>query len=334
MRTLLYALFLLLGVFFIFTNLSQVETVIDTFQRGQSRWLILGGLLELVWIVNIAALYRAVYRLLDVDVPLRRLLYVVAAAKFTEVLASALASIAVFIDDARRHGLRTGRIALAALLTVWVEYMAYIAVIALGFTVLIRRNSLGIAEITTGLILVAIATAFGGLILLGVSSTRQLEQVLIWGVQRVNKIVSVFRRNYLSEEIAHQFAGDTATAFERLRSSAASLWLPFALAFSARALHLSIFFLMFLAFQQPYSPGTLIAGYSIASLFTIVSVTPGGLAIVEGVMVVTLRSLRVPLASATVITLAYRGLTFWLPFGIGFLALRLHNRSHSREAAA
>jgi len=112
---------------------------------------------------NIAALYRAVYRLLDVDVPLRRLLYVVAAAKFTEVLASALANIAVFIDDARRHGLRTGRIALAALLTVWVEYMAYIAVIALGFTVLISRNSLGIAEITTGLILVAIATAFGGL---------------------------------------------------------------------------------------------------------------------------------------------------------------------------
>ena len=334
MRTLLYALFLVLGVFFIFTNLSQVETVIDTFQRGQSRWLILGALLELVWIVNMAALYRAVYRLLDVEVPLRRLLYVVAAAKFTEVLASALASIAVFIDDARRHGLRTGRIALAALLTVWVEYMAYIAVIALGFTVLIRRNSLGIAEITTGLILVVIATAFGGLILLGVSSTRQLEQVLIWGVQRVNRIVSVFSRDYLSKDIAHQFASDTATAFERLRSSAAALWLPFAQAFSARALHLSIFFLMFLAFQQPYSPGTLIAGYSIASLFTIVSLTPGGLAIVEGVMVVTLRSLRVPLASATVITLAYRGLTFWLPFGIGFLALRLHNRSHSRKAAA
>ena len=82
--------------------------------------------------------------------PLRRLLYAVAAAIFTEVLASALASVALFIDDARRHGLRAGRIALAALLSLWVVYMAYIAVIALGFTVLIRRNSLGIAEITTG----------------------------------------------------------------------------------------------------------------------------------------------------------------------------------------
>ena len=179
-----------------------------------------------------------------------------------------------------------------------------------------------------------IATAFGSLILLGVSSTRQLKQVLIWGVQRINRIVSVFRRDYLPKDIAHQFASDTATAFESLRSSAASLWLPFALAFSAPALHLSIFFLMSLAFQQPSSPGTLIAGYSNASLFTIVSVTPGGFAIVEGVMVVTLRSLRVPLASATVITFAYRSLTFWLPFGIGFVALRLHNRSHSRQAAA
>lgn len=333
MRKIVYALLLVLAVFFIFTNLSRVEAVVETFQRGRSRWLLLGALLELVWIVNMAAFYRAVYRMVATEAPLQRLMFVVAAAKFTEVLASSLASIAVFIDDARRHGLRTGRVALAALLTVWVEYMAYIAVIAVGFAVLIRRNTLSFAEITTGAILVGIATVFGGLILLGVSSTDQLERVLIWLVQHVNRLVSVFKRDYLSQQLAHQFAADTAEAFATLRRSPALLWLPFALALSARALHLSIFFLMFLAFGQAYSPGTLVAGYSIASLFTIVSITPGGLAIVEGIMVVTLRSLRVPLASATVITLAYRGLTFWLPFGLGFIAIRLQNRRSARPTA-
>jgi uncharacterized membrane protein YbhN (UPF0104 family) len=32
--------------------------------------------------------------------------------------------------------------------------------------------------------------------------------------------------------------------------------------------------------------------------------------------------LGVPQAGATVVTLAYRGITFWLPFLLGFVALR------------
>jgi uncharacterized membrane protein YbhN (UPF0104 family) len=35
-----------------------------------------------------------------------------------------------------------------------------------------------------------------------------------------------------------------------------------------------------------------------------------------------LTSLGVPQAGATVVTLAYRGITFWLPFLLGFVALR------------
>jgi uncharacterized membrane protein YbhN (UPF0104 family) len=40
-------------------------------------------------------------------------------------------------------------------------------------------------------------------------------------------------------------------------------------------------------------------------------------------MTVALTSLGVPIGAATVVTLAYRGLTFWLPFVYGFIALRV-----------
>ena len=48
-----------------------------------------------------------------------------------------------------------------------------------------------------------------------------------------------------------------------------------------------------------------------------------GIGIVEGVMPLALSSLRVPWSQAMIITLAYRGITFWIPLGLGAIAFRL-----------
>ena len=69
--------------------------------------------------------------------------------------------------------------------------------------------------------------------------------------------------------------------------------------------------------------GTLVAGFCIAYLFTIVSPTPSGIGVVEGALAIGLSSMGVPLSAATVVTVAYRGLTFWLPFLYGFVGIRV-----------
>jgi uncharacterized membrane protein YbhN (UPF0104 family) len=43
-------------------------------------------------------------------------------------------------------------------------------------------------------------------------------------------------------------------------------------------------------------------------------------------MPLALSSLRVPWSEAVVITLAYRGITFWLPLAFGALAFRMLQR--------
>jgi hypothetical protein len=43
---------------------------------------------------------------------------------------------------------------------------------------------------------------------------------------------------------------------------------------------------------------------------------------VEGTLILVLTALGVRAHNATVITLAYRGISFWLPFVLGFAALR------------
>ncbi|MDO9300605.1 MAG: lysylphosphatidylglycerol synthase domain-containing protein, partial [Anaerolineales bacterium] len=71
----------------------------------------------------------------------------------------------------------------------------------------------------------------------------------------------------------------------------------------------------------------IIAGFSITYLFLIVSPTPSGIGIVEGLMPIALTSLNVGWSEAVLITFTYRTVTFWIPFGVGALAFRsLHTR--------
>jgi uncharacterized membrane protein YbhN (UPF0104 family) len=79
-------------------------------------------------------------------------------------------------------------------------------------------------------------------------------------------------------------------------------------------------------FSVPFSARTIIGVFAIAYLYLIVTPTPACVVIIEGVMPLALSSLRVPWSEAVVITLAYRGITFWLPLGIGATALRILER--------
>ena len=83
---------------------------------------------------------------------------------------------------------------------------------------------------------------------------------------------------------------------------------------------------IFFAFQVPVTAGTVIGGFAISYLFLIVSPTPSGVGIVEGIMPLALTSLRVPWSDAVLITLSYRGITFWLPLAFGAVALRMLER--------
>ena len=104
-------------------------------------------------------------------------------------------------------------------------------------------------------------------------------------------------------------------------------------AFAAHLVDLTSLYVLFLAFHQRVHFGVLVAGYAMGILFWIVSITPQGIGVVEGMMTLVFTSLGVPIEHATVITLAFRGLTFWLPLGIGFVVLRRLKSFGARESA-
>lgn len=334
MRRLWLSLVLLLAVFLILSSLAEVQQIAETLRRGNPLWLGLALVLQWVWLGNLALTLRSVYRLLGLESSATQLLHLVIVSNFVNTVApsAGVGGMAVFISDARRRNLSTARVAIAGVLFLILDYFSFLCVLALGLVVLFRRNNLTGIELGGAAIFLVIALAIAAVLVGGIISPAKSERVLLGAVRGVNNLLEpVLKRSYLSEVHAHEFALEAAAGLSVLRTHWLEYVPPTLLSLLSKALMIGILMLAFLAFGQPFSSGTLVAGFSLGHLFTIISPTPAGIGVVEGAMTIALGTLRVPLGTATVITLAYRGLTFWLPFFYGFVGLRLLQRQARQQ---
>ena len=328
MRKFIVLLILFLGVVFVIFSFSELEHTLATIQQGNFWYILLALLIQIGWFFLVGITYRSIYRLLGMRESIFNLTQVAAAATFVNVVmpTAGLGGIAIFVNSARKGKHPTGRVTLAASLFVLFDLTAFLAVLALGMIVLIRRNDLGAGEISASLILLAIASLLAFTLYLGYRSAEAMGNFLARLARLVNAILRPFiRREYLHEERAHEFAHEMADGLSSLPDKPRGLLKPIFLAFLNKGLLICIMLCAFLSFQVPYSGGTVIGGFAIGYLFMIVSPTPSGIGVVEGVL---------PLA-LIVVTVVYRAMTFWVPLGVGALAFRnLHLDEKVKEEPA
>ncbi len=329
MRKLIIAAVFFFAIALVIISFSELQEIAETLQRSMLRFLMLALVVQLVWHVNMAAAYRAIYRLMGLEESLWRLLLVASAANFVNVVApsAGVGGMAVFLDDAGRRGHSRGHVAAASALFTFLDYVAFLCVLGLGLIVLVRRNNLDTGEISASVVMVVLVLAMGYLIYVGSRSASALGSILARLGRLVNRIMRPFiHRDYLDEARAHSFALEISDGLSVLHGNPRGLALPMLYILNGKALQIVVLMLIFLNFSVAFSAGTLIAGFAIGYLFLVVSPTPSGLGIVEGVLPLALASLRVPWGAAVVVTLVYRAVTFWFALGVGALAFRLLHR--------
>lgn len=337
MRKIFVAIVLLLAIGLILVSLSDLQNILDTLQHSNWRFLVAALLVELIWMYNSATTYSVLFRLVGIKETSRHLFLVATAANFVNVIAPSvgLGGMAVFINDAKQRNHSAGRVIVVGVLYILFGYIAFLCVLALGLIVLIRRNDLNAGELTATAILLLIASAVAFLLYLGYKSADELGRALAWLARQVNRTLRPFiHRDYLQVERAYSFAQEMADGITLLRGRQRELLWPFLFSLNNYALLICVLALSFLALGTPFSIGTLVAGFSIGFLFLIVSPTPSGLGVVEGVMTVALNTLRVPLGTAALITLTYRAVTFWFPLAVGAVAFRLLQKEPKEQVAA
>jgi glycosyltransferase 2 family protein len=337
MRKFILLLILFLGVAFVILSFSELEQTVETLQHGNLWFLLLALSIQTGWFFLVGITYRSIYRLLEMNDSIVNLTKVAAAATFVNVImpTAGVGGVAVFVNAANKDGHSSGKVTLAAALFLLFDMAAFLGVLAVGMLVLFRRGDLDASEVIAALVLLAVAALLGISLYIGSRSVEALGSFLARLARLVNAVLRPFiKREYLREERAHEFAHELADGLAALPHRPRSLLKPLLLSFVNKGLLICVLWCAFLSFQVPYSPGTVIGGFAIGYLFTIVSPTPSGIGVVEGVLPVALRSLRVAWSQAVVITIAYRAITFWLPLGVGALAFRSLHLDQTKEEAA
>jgi uncharacterized protein (TIRG00374 family) len=124
----------------------------------------------------------------------------------------------------------------------------------------------------------------------------------------------------IGSDRAESFVVSIAQRVDQLVHEPRKLWATSALAVGNWLLDAGALWLMFVAFGQAPSFGTVIIVYGLGSILAMLPLTPGGLGLVEGVMVPAFVALGVPDGTAVLAVVGWRVLEYWLPIPIAAIA--------------
>jgi len=168
---------------------------------------------------------------------------------------------------------------------------------------------------------VVLLGAFGGLFYLLTRGQARASRVIHVVCEHI-RFLDADRFTSLVERLAARFAVlvDDRPLLWRAGGWAAANWL----------LDAASLWVFVAAFSHFLSPVDLLTAYGLANILAAVPITPGGLGIVEFVLVTMLAGFGLTDGQALSAVLAYRAVNFWLPIpfgGLAYASLELEQRS-------
>lgn len=311
-------------LWFIISRFAEVKQMAETLVLGEWRWMLAAAGAQLIYYILFAGLYQAAFATVDIKGRLRDLLPLTFSSLFANVAApmGGASGTALFMDDAAHRGQSPARTAVGAELALIANFSTFLIILAGGTGYLFIQNDLKFYEILAALILLIITAGHSGLLLLSHSKPKWLRALLGW-VQRIINKVAAWRKRppVLHETWASESAAEFRQAVIAIQAHPNMLLRTLLVALASHLANITCLLFVFLAFHDAVSIGILVAGYAMGILFWIVSPTPQGIGVVEGIMALVFASLQVPVERAAVIAVAFRGVTFWIPLGMGFIML-------------
>ena len=318
-------LLLVAFVWLVVSRYAEIERLALTFRQGRWQWVGIAVLLQVIFYLLHALLYQNTFLIVGINRRLREMLSLVLVSLFVNVVAptGGTAAIALFMDDASLRGLPPARAAAGTLLTLVVDFSAFSLLLAVGIAYLFRQADLRLYQITGAILFLLFILLLSSVLLLGLWQPSLLQLVLTWCHRGVGCLAGWCKRpSPLAGDWPLKNALEYTGAAQAIRQRPGRLLRAFVVSLASHLVNLACLYAIFLAFRWPLAFGPLTAGYAIGFVFWVVSPTPQGIGVVEGVMALVYTSLGVPGASAVLAALTFRGLSFWLPLLIGFTLLQ------------
>ena len=201
------------------------------------------------------------------------------------------------------------------------------AISLLGMIFLLIGHSLTIIQIVSYILISLFLAAVGLLLIIAI---KNKEKSITIALKIISVIYNLFKKQLHLEETriklsklfnTWEFLLDEGWKGPMLGSTLSVMFDMF-----------TVFFL-FIAAGSPVSLSVLVMGYSLPNLFgRMAFVIPGGVGVIESTMIAFYANLGVENSIATVVVLAYRLFSFWLPAVSGFLVLPYLNKLTSSSS--
>jgi len=308
--------FVLVIVFFwiAFSYFGQTKHIISVMFDGKWYWIVLAILCQVGFYPFYAHFVEYVFNIFKVHFCRRKILPIYMASKFTDVAlpVATVGKVAIFVRNGKKHDITPINIGIGMSFTVLLEVGSFTALslVVLYFLYFFGepRSYLLIAL----LILTAVIITATSLLAKAALSDRSFSKTFSWIIRRVAKLAG--QRSVNMDEVRGIFneIGKDLTAGGK------RIWPAFGLGVCIHLINLVTFTFIYLAFANSFNILAILATFVAGLLFTIVSITPQGVGVAETVMITTLHSFGMDVSVAAVITLAYRGLLYWLPLFPGF----------------
>ncbi len=332
-----YWLFWLLIAAFLYYLISrwpEISALAGVLKQGQWEWIAVAGALQLLYYWTYAGLYKSAFHTVNIKSTIPHLFPIVLASLFVNVIVptGGTAGPVLFVDDARRKGYSGAQASAGTLLFHVVYFGSFSIFLILGLASLFFYNQLAVYQLIGASIMFLLSGGLALVLLVGKNQPKVLTAIFKGFQVMMNGLAGLFRRPpFFANRWAHDITDDFSEAAVDIAEYPDRLQLTFANGILLHVVDILSLAAVFMAFHQSLAVGPLLAGYAMGILFWIVSPTPQGIGVVEGVMTLVFRTLGVATGPAAIIALAFRGLTFWIPLAIGFLLLRRVKTFHRHD---
>ncbi len=301
-----------------FTDFASLASIAST---ARWQWLVVALGLHVLYYLAYPLLYRAGFLIVGVDVPIGSLLANFFASDFVNAVAplGGAGSAAIFIDNAVSHGQSGARTAAGILLVLILDLVTSLPFIGYGVVYLAQKGDLAPYDV----VITVFFTIFIGLLIavlaLSYANVSLTRRVFGWLGAAGNRVAHLLRRRRLVRDgWASENAAQFSLASEAVAASPVKLLLATHIGLLLHVVNILGLWALFVAFDQAISPGVVVAGFGLSTVYAVVSVLKG-VGVVEYIVSLVFASGGVAEPRAIAITLAFRGLTYWMPLLIGLV---------------
>jgi glycosyltransferase 2 family protein len=324
-RRIVFWILAALLVWYAVARYAELSRLLRTLVHANWLLVLAAGALECIYHVLYCGVYKSAFDVVGVRSRIRELISVHLSCIFINVLAptGGTAGSLLFVDDAARRKESASKAAAGVLLTSAADMSSISLLLIPGLYYLYTKGGLTNLQVVGGSIFMLITVALGGILLAGVWWPTAVSKLICWSETLVNSIGRrILRRQILPADWAGKVTTDLTGAAEAIGKKPKRIARTLGVALAAHLIDMFCLATLFYAFGEKISFGPLMAGYAVGMVFWIVSPTPQGVGVVEGTMALVYTSLGVPAEKATLVVLAFRGFSFWMPVLAGFLLLR------------